>query len=133
MNATLELNVAGSHTVIVLSNFDPPTAGRVARKITGMLRSQSTGEADGDRYRIGVGLAPNEEGVTVSFVVEGGPAEKGGVKADDVILALNGIPITDDPIAQFDAVLAKPDPIKLKIRRGATLKILTITPERGSP
>jgi len=129
VNAMLELNVAGDHTIVVLSNFDPPTAGRVARQITGMLRANSAAESGGQLYRIGVGLAPHEDGMAVDFLEPGSPGEKGGLKPDDVILAINGTRIADDPISHFDAALVKPDPIKLTIRRGTKQITITVIPE----
>ena len=129
VNAMLELDVAADHTIVVLSNFDPPTAQRVAQDISAMLRDNTDAETGTNRYRIGVGLDMREEGIAVSFLEPGSPGEKGGLKPDDVILAINGTSIADDPIRQLDAVLAKPDPIKLKVRRGAALMHLTITPE----
>jgi CubicO group peptidase (beta-lactamase class C family) len=129
VNAALELNVAGGHTVVVLSNFDPPTASRIAQEINGMLRGRIAAETGARRYRIGVGLAPHEDGIAVSVLVPGGPGEKGGLKPDDFILALNGKPIADDPIGHFDTLLTKSDPIRLKVRRGTELTSITITPE----
>ena len=129
VNAMLELNVAGGHTIVVLSNFDPPAASRVARDIAAMLRDNTDAQSGANRYRIGVRLEPHEEGFAVRSLEPGRPGEKGGLKPDDVILAINGRSIADDPIGHLDGVLAKPDPIKLKVRRGAALIYITITPE----
>ena len=129
VNAELSLNVAGGHTIIVLSNFDPPTAGRVGREIAGMLRGISDSETGVNRYRIGVGLEPHDDGIAVSFLETDGPGEKGGLQPGDVILAFNGVPIADDPIGQLDALLTRRDPLKMKIRRGSELTTVTIRPE----
>ena len=132
VNAELDLDVAGDHTIVVLSNFDPPTASRIGGEITGILRGNNDGETGANRYRIGVGLEPGVGELVVNYLEPGRPGEKGGLKPDDVILALNGKPITDDPIGQLDALLAKPDPIRLQIRRGDSLQHITITPEPTS-
>jgi len=39
MNAVLELDLGSGYTVIVLSNYDPPSAERVAKQIRNMMRS----------------------------------------------------------------------------------------------
>jgi hypothetical protein len=37
INATLEWDPRSGYTVIVLTNFDPPTAGQASRRIVGWL------------------------------------------------------------------------------------------------
>ncbi len=77
-----------------LPEFAPPGAGRLPAP---------------DRARLGVRLerlAPvvveqlgleNGRGVTVAAVVGGSPAEKAGLKANDIVLEFAGKPVTDDP------------------------------------
>jgi CubicO group peptidase (beta-lactamase class C family) len=125
VNTALHMNVSGNHTVVVLSNFDPPAANQVAR----MLSDSVAAESGVKQYRIGVAMIPHQDGVAVDFLVPGGPGEKGGLEPEDVIVAMNGSSIADDPIGRFDAALTGPDPIRLKVRRGDTLKDITITPE----
>ena len=94
-----------------------------------MLRQNAAADAGGELYRIGVGLAHHEDGVSVDFIEPDSPAEKGGLKPDDVIIEINGKRIADDPISYFDAVLIKPDPIKMTVRRGGKEMTITIIPE----
>lgn len=129
VSTMLGLNVAGDHIVIVLSNFDPPAAMSVGREITEMLRRNNPGVAGATKYRIGIGLAPGDDGPSVNYLVPGAPGEREGLHIDDVLLALNGTSLNDDPIAVIDAALTKPDPIVLRVRRGQTELIITITPE----
>ena len=134
VNATLELDVAGGHTIIVLSNFDPPVAGQVGRKITQMLArtAAARGEAPrgaGPPYRIGIGLERSEQGVVVDFLVPGAPGEKAGLRAGDVILSINGEPLGPDPIVQFDVALSSPNAISLIVQRGGARLGVVITPE----
>jgi CubicO group peptidase (beta-lactamase class C family) len=132
VSAFLMMNVAGNHTVVVLSNFDPQSTMQLARQIESMLARSSSQATGAKKYRIGVGFEPLESdatGIAVSFLVPGGPGERDGLKPGDVILAINDVPIDDDPIAQFDAVLIKAEPITLKVRRGAKEKIVSITPD----
>jgi serine protease DegQ len=42
-----------------------------------------------------LGLPSSTKGVLLSGVLEGGPAARGGVKAGDVLIAINGSPIQD--------------------------------------
>jgi len=43
VNAMLEMDVAGGHTVIVLSNLSPPAAQRVAEGVGRMLNAARPG------------------------------------------------------------------------------------------
>ena len=84
VNATLELGIAGEHSVIVLSNFDPPNASKISRQISDMLRQAADAESGVKRYRLGVGLASHDEGVEIANVEPDSPAEKGGLEPGDV-------------------------------------------------
>ena len=94
-----------------------------------MLRQNAAADAGGQLYRVGVGVSHHKDGVSVDFIEPDSPAEKGGLKPDDVIIEINGKRIADDPISHIDAVLIKPDPIKMTVRRGTEQIILTIIPE----
>ena len=123
------LNIAGDHTIVVLSNFDPPSAMDVGREITEMLRRNNPGVAGTAKYRIGIGLAPGDDGPSVNHLVPGAPGERDGLRTNDVLLALNGALLNDDPLAMIDAALTKPDPIVLRVRRGQSELNITVTPE----
>ena len=62
--------------------------GRVARGSIGVQWSKT------DKPELFKALGTNQ-GVLVSKVQEGGPAEKAGMKADDIIIAMNGRPVKD--------------------------------------
>ena len=129
VSAKLYASVAGGHTIVILSNFDPSMEGGIASEIIGILRGDSAAETGDRQYRIGVGLDASGGGVVVSSLVPGGPGERGGLEPDDVITAINGNLLGDDPIAQFDAVLTKSDPVALRIRRGSEMTTITLIPE----
>lgn len=50
---------------------------------------------DAKRVRMGVGLSEEGKRVVVRSVTEGSPAQKAGVRAGDVLLSIDGRPVTD--------------------------------------
>jgi len=64
-----------------------------------------------------LGLPKNTSGVLLSGVLEGGPADKGGIKPGDVLIAVNGNSTKD--VRQLLNQVAQIGP-----GNGATLKIL---------
>jgi serine protease Do len=67
----------------------------------------------------GLGL-PRDQGLVVSDVIPGGPAEGAGLKIGDVILTLNGGTVTSMP--QFEAnfmLRVNPAPLKVEVLRGS--------------
>ncbi len=68
----------------------------------------------------------------VLFTVEGGAADKAGVKPRDVVLSINGVQAKDK--TAWDAMYAKltpASPMTVVVNRAGELKSLTIQPERG--
>jgi len=61
---------------------------------------------------------PNHEGALIAGIMRGSPADKGGVHTGDVLLAVNGKPITDSQtMIEQIAALAPKSKAKLKLRR----------------
>jgi hypothetical protein len=71
--------------------------------------------------------APNEY-ARVREVTTGGAAEQGGLKAGDLILAMNGRDTSGMSEAERRALCGKAEPIQMKIRRETHELELTITP-----
>ena len=73
-------------------------------------RVEAIGGGDGDRPYFGSipDFGGNAEGLLLSGVVEGGPAEKAGLKSGDVIVKLADSKITG--IEDFDSALRKHKP-----------------------
>ncbi len=63
--------------------------GRVSRPFLGIEMADLTPPA-----RHYLGLDPKLEGVIVGRVMKGSPADEGGIKSNDVIVSINGSPIT---------------------------------------
>jgi serine protease DegQ len=86
--------------------------GSVTRGYIGIQAQEVTQEL-AESFKI-----PGATGVLIAGVERNGPAEKGGVKPGDVLIAVNGRP-TRDPAAMLDAVaaLAPGSQATLKLRR----------------
>ena len=61
---------------------------------------------------------PNQDGALIAGIMRGSPADKGGVRTGDVLLAVNGKPITDSQtMIEQIAALEPESKAKLKLRR----------------
>jgi aminopeptidase YwaD len=121
---------------------------RVANLVAGVIqRIADAGErpkfvrADGPQPRMSssfsvyLGTIPDYsatvEGVALTGVREGSPAEKAGLKAGDIIVRFGQRAVTD----VYDYTYALRDaragvPIELTVRRGAETRVISITPAR---
>ncbi|MHB8970970.1 MAG: PDZ domain-containing protein [Pirellulaceae bacterium] len=71
--------------------------------------------------------APDGSAVFVVSVAEGGPAQRAGLQADDILVAVNGVPIRS--LDDMGRAVHKPVGTKLaiEVRRGATSQHLEVT------
>ena len=101
---------------------------RNGREVTQRITPiKSPGE---ERFEIGdIGVLPNVH-PRLALVEPGGAGDRSGLKAGDVLLELDGQPLTFQ--SQFrQAILSHPEqPISVKIRRGDMEQTLTVTPAR---
>lgn len=80
-------------------------------------------------------LGTNKQGVVVSGVIPGSPAEKAGLEAGDIVLAIDEIPVQvrfeEEMPALIGQLLTKPVgiPVRLKIKRKMSQENLEVTPE----
>lgn len=97
--------------------------------------------ADTNRGMLGVAVDPDDDGIHVDAVTPGGPAERAGLKAGDVITAINGKAMSWDdaslPAGLLNSMTAFSDlkagaPVKLTVLRDGKVLHLTATPERLS-
>lgn len=76
-------------------------------------------ENEGSYQGIGVEVRTQAEGVWISRVLPGGPAERDGLLADDLLLAVDGKPLAGLDLDEVAALLKGPrgTPVKLTVRR----------------
>jgi len=87
-----------------------------------------------DRAMIGVVLSPSKQGVRISAVTPGGPAEKAGIRHDDVLTAVDGKPIAGEDEAMQKLLDLKIDqPVKLTLSRDGKNVDVTVKAERREP
>ena len=100
--------------------------GRVIRGYLGLVPEDLT---NGQRAQIGLDY---NRGILISEVYAGGPAERAGLRADDVILSINGEPILQERQALLIAASTKPgDEVEvIAWRDGEQLRTTVIATER---
>ncbi len=82
---------------------------------------------DSDRALVGIVMRPTDKGVQIAAVTPGGPADKAGVRNEDVLIAIDGKKVGRDDLGNARALLQdlKVDqPVKLTLSRdGKTLDV----------
>ncbi len=92
-----------------------------------------------ERARIGVVLGEAQEvrgrtGVSVERVVEGGPAARAGVRAGDVLMALNDVDLGDRPGRRLTALMTEVDPgdtVSVRLHRNGRDETVRIVTDRS--
>ncbi len=115
------------NVVVVMSNANPSGGDSPAVAFGEALAALAGGSRP--PYTMGVGLDFDSElGLTVSRVVPGSAAEEAGLLAGDALLAIDGKPFGDDPLAALDPYLQTGKTMKLRIRRDGTERTVELTP-----
>jgi carboxyl-terminal processing protease len=83
-----------------------------------LFRQSVSGEFDG----IGVSVEKDRRGLLVVQVFEGSPAQRSGIRKDDVIVEVNGEPIAGEPTQVSTA--------KIKGEAGTKVRLTVLTPPR---
>jgi S1-C subfamily serine protease len=88
--------------------------------------------ADGKRGMLGIAVDPDDDGMHVEAVTPGGPAERAGLKAGDVITAVNGKHLSWDDASLLDGLSDLPPgkPVRLSVVRDGKALQFRVTPER---
>lgn len=68
--------------------------------------------------------------VVVDAVVQGSPAERAGLRGGDAIISLDGEPVPAGRLEALAARLAPGDSVRLRVRRGGTIRELTAVADR---
>lgn len=98
---------------------------KTVRVVTG---SQADRPGPEERPYLGVYLdRPSTDGLTVSGVIAGSPAESAGLAAGDLIVAVNGTSLADGGLREVIGTLSPGDTITLTVERGGSTVTLTAT------
>ncbi len=101
--------------------FDLMTYGEVKRVQLGINLIQNNSDLM-DEYQLG-----SEKGLVITNVIQGGNAEKSGLKPMDIILGVGNKSVQSVSELQASIVLNNPgDKVKLSILRGGTKKIVEV-------
>jgi len=101
--------------------------GKVIRPYIGIGYVPLKAVAKGDRSQVGI-TNQTDDGVVVTNVYSGSPAESAGLRNYDVILDANGQELNDNtPLQPLIAKLKVGDHLVLRVDRSGTIKLITIT------
>lgn len=102
---------------------DPKPGPAPAKKKPGFLGIQPGDLSDDERKELGI-----EGGVMIAAVIEGSPAEKGGLKDGDIILAVDGEKIADfTRLPRIFAEKGAGTTVAIKVQRGKETREFKVT------
>ena len=81
------------------------------------------------KYSLGIEMRVSGEGIAIQRVVPGSAAEKGGLKADDVLISVNRKRIGEDPMEVLSPLLQNGDPIEFRVLRNQRRLTIRVKPE----
>jgi carboxyl-terminal processing protease len=112
----------------IVANLDPHSAFLDAREYDEM-RATTTGSYSG----VGIEVSAQDGRVVVVTPIEGSPAARAGVRSGDVVLAVDGRPVTadrlEDTIGRMRGAVGTR--VRLAVGRAGEAEPLTFTLERG--
>jgi hypothetical protein len=114
----------------------PAPPGGAEERVRTIIRRYAPG------YRLSVSIAPlpraldeqlglKGEGVLVTSVAEGGPADKAGIKPHDIVMAAGDKPIKGQGDLLEAVKAADGKELSLKLMRGGKPTTVTVTPEKS--
>jgi PDZ domain-containing protein len=124
-------------TALLLAALMLPAAARAQEEAR--VRERAVREARADRGWMGILFAWDEEDddareARVSRVMPGSPAEKAGVRRDDVVLSIDDEPATRGTVEELSAGLEPGERVRLRLRRdGREQTVDVVAAERPGP
>lgn len=116
--------------VVVLSNSNPEGGDSPAVAFAEELAMLAARE-NAPPFSLGVGLEIDSElGVSVSRVVPGSAAERDGLLAGDVLVAVNGRALGRDPLEVLDPYLRSGEKMSFRVRRSGEEMTVAVKPNR---
>jgi CubicO group peptidase (beta-lactamase class C family) len=114
--------------MVVMSNAGTskqmPRLRRLGEELTALVLDRKLA-----RFTLGVQLeAPEGARLKVAGVLPGGPADRAGLRAGDVLVKAAGMPLDDKPVATLSKLLQSGDPIEFEIERGGKLQTVKVKP-----
>jgi predicted metalloprotease with PDZ domain len=98
-----------------------------AKDVGGVIPADAPNPAP--RKTIGAVFEADPQGVRVTRVVEGSPAQRGGLAVGDLVLALDGLKVVPDDLVTSIAESAAEDPLELHAFRRDELRVFRVQPE----
>jgi predicted metalloprotease with PDZ domain len=102
-----------------------PSTG--AKDVGGVVPADAPGPAP--RKAIGAEFEGDPQGVRLTRVVEGSPAQRGGLAVGDLVLALDGLKVAPDDLVKSIAESVAEDPLELHAFRRDELRVFRVQPE----
>jgi CubicO group peptidase (beta-lactamase class C family) len=125
-----EIMYAGNERgfMVVMTNVASPKTRPQLAKFGEALTSLVTNRKVA-KFSLGIQLEVQDEGpVKIANVVPGGAAERGGLKAGDVLIKAAGKPLGSEPAAVLGALLESGDAIVFEVERGGKRLTATVKP-----
>ena len=121
----------GTAELVVERTSSDVSNGKVSRVVDLPLQQLNARDLEGDFLsKLGFSLA--RPAAVLGEIIPGGPAELAGLRQDDRVLAVNGVPVLDG-LAFTEIVSASPGtPLKLHILRNRSEFDIVATPESES-
>ncbi len=92
------------------------------------IRLSTTGTYPG----IGVEVAAEEQGIKVLRPIEDSPADRAGIRSGDMIVRIDGAPVSDDVDAAIDQMRGPAGtPVRLSVRRAGAAEIVDVALQRA--
>ncbi|MEQ8768468.1 MAG: serine hydrolase [Planctomycetota bacterium] len=133
INGELTFFPGSGYVLAVLSNIDlaaTEIAEEFRPKIAALIDPTAARDRARPPYRLGLRLALSDGEPRVEGVDPGGPAEKAGLLAGDVLVSISSRPVGADVLAQIDDALRPGTPFRIGVRRGSETLTVAVRPER---